>query len=118
MICCGTWETGEEIQITYSKEQRILYQQKDSMCIYDQFPRQVGINKGNFVEMVVKKYFEEQWRTYGDVGAKGDNNKHKSWHRVIKGVNWGHARTSETVRKMGCTGVSAARFLEMTELDG
>jgi len=61
MICCGTWETGEEIQITYSKEQRILYQQKDPRCIYDQFPRQVGINKGNFVEMVVKKYFEEQW---------------------------------------------------------
>ena len=56
--------------------------------------------------------------TDGDVGAKGNNNKHKSWHRVIKGVNWGHARTSETVRKMGCTGVSAARFLEMTELDG
>jgi hypothetical protein len=60
MIHCGTWETGEEIQITYSKEQRILYQQKDLSCIYDQFPRQVGINKGNFVEMVSKKYFEEQ----------------------------------------------------------
>ncbi len=60
MIRCGTWETGEEIQITYSKEQRILYQQKDPRCIYHQFPRQVGINKGNFVEMVAKKYFEEQ----------------------------------------------------------
>ena len=60
MIRCGAWETGEEIQITYSKEQRILYQQKDPRCIYDQFPRQVGINKGNFVEMVAKTYFEEQ----------------------------------------------------------
>ncbi len=60
MIHCRTWETGEEIQITYSKEQRVLYQQKDLRCIYHQFPRQVGINKGNFVEMVAKKYFEEQ----------------------------------------------------------
>ena len=60
MVRCGTWETGEEIQITYSKKQRILYQQKNLSCIYDQFPRQVGINKGNFVEMVAKKYFEEQ----------------------------------------------------------
>jgi len=60
MIRCGTWETGEEIQIPYSKEQHILYLQKDPRCIYDQFPRQVGINKGNFVETVTKKYFEEQ----------------------------------------------------------
>lgn len=63
MIRCGTWETEEEIQITYSKEQRILYQQKDPRCIYDQFPRQVGINKGNLVEMVAKKYFEGQGYT-------------------------------------------------------
>jgi len=61
MIKCGTWETGEEIKITYPKEQRILYQKKDKSCIYDQFERQVGIdNKGNFVVMVAKKYFEEQ----------------------------------------------------------
>ncbi len=60
MIRCGTWETGEEIHINYSKEQRILYEKKDLKCIYDQFPRQVGINKGNFVEMVAKKSFEEQ----------------------------------------------------------
>ncbi len=60
MIRCGTWETGEEILINYSKEQRILYEKKDLKCIYDQFPRQVGINKGNFVEMVAKKSFEEQ----------------------------------------------------------
>jgi len=60
MIRCGTWETGEEIQITYPKEQRNFYDQKDSRCIYDQFPRQVGINQGNFVEMVEQKYFEEQ----------------------------------------------------------
>jgi len=60
MIRCGTWETGEEIQITYPKEQRNFYDQKDSRCIYDQFQRQVGINKGNFVEMVAKKYFETQ----------------------------------------------------------
>jgi len=60
MIQCGTWETGEEIQIPYSKKQHILYLKKDPRCIYDQFPRQVGINRGNFVEMVAKKYFEEQ----------------------------------------------------------
>jgi len=60
MIRCGTWETGEEIQITYPKKQRDFYEKKDSTCIYDQFPRQVGINKGNFVEMVARKYFEEQ----------------------------------------------------------
>ena len=60
MIECGTWETGEEIQIEYPKEQLYFYDKKESRCIYDQFPRQVGINKGNFVEMVAKKYFEMQ----------------------------------------------------------
>lgn len=60
MIRCGSWETGEEIKITYLKEQRTLYDQKDERCIYPQFERQVGINKGNFVEMVTKKYFEDQ----------------------------------------------------------
>ena len=60
MIECGTWETGDEIHITYPREQRILYEKQDKSCIYDQFPRQVGINKGNFEEMVAKKYFEEQ----------------------------------------------------------
>jgi hypothetical protein len=60
MVQCGTWETGEEIQITYPKEQRILYDKKDNRCIYRQFERQVGINKGNFVEMVAKKYFKDQ----------------------------------------------------------
>jgi hypothetical protein len=48
------------------------------------------------------------------------------------GVNWCHARTGETVRKLGYMGASVARFLgittpsvnrmvrleEMTELDG
>jgi hypothetical protein len=60
MIQCGKWETAEEIQIMYPKEQRNFYEKKDSRCIYGQFPRQVGINKGNFVEMVAKKYFEER----------------------------------------------------------
>jgi len=60
MIRWGTWETKEEIQITYSREQRILYHQKDPRCIYDQFPRQVGINKSNFVEMVAKKYLRDK----------------------------------------------------------
>jgi hypothetical protein len=60
MIQCGTWETGEEILITYPRKQRNFYKKKDSRCIYDQFERQVDINKGNFVEMVAKKYFEEQ----------------------------------------------------------
>jgi len=59
LIQCGTWETGEEIRITYPRKQRNFYEKKDSRCIYDQFERQVGINKGNFVEMVAKKYFEE-----------------------------------------------------------
>ena len=60
MLQCGTWDTGDEIEIPYLKEQRILYQKKEKTCIYDQFPKQLGINKGNFVEMVAKKYFEEQ----------------------------------------------------------
>jgi hypothetical protein len=63
MIQCGTWETGEEIPITYLREQRILYETKDNRCIYDQFERKVGINKGNFVEMVAKKYFEDKGYT-------------------------------------------------------
>jgi len=60
MIQCGTWETGEEIQIAYLKEQRDFYDRKDRKCIYEQFERQVGINKGNFVEMVAAKYFQER----------------------------------------------------------
>jgi hypothetical protein len=28
MIQCGTWDTGEEVQITYPKEQRVLYKKK------------------------------------------------------------------------------------------
>jgi hypothetical protein len=60
MLQCGTWETGEEIQITYPKEQHNWYVEKDDRCIYRQFERQVGINKGNFVEMVATKYFEDQ----------------------------------------------------------
>ena len=58
MIDCGTWETGEEINIYYKREQRILYDRNDGNCIYDQFERQVGINKGNFFEMVAKKYYQ------------------------------------------------------------
>jgi hypothetical protein len=60
MIRGGTWETGEEIQITYAKKQRNFYEKKDRRCIYDQFERQVGINKGNFVEMIATKYFQGQ----------------------------------------------------------
>ena len=59
MIGFGTWETGDEIPICYAKEQRALYDRKDPKCIYKQFERQVGINKGNFVEMVATKYFED-----------------------------------------------------------
>ena len=59
MIQCGSWETGEEIRISYSKKQRTLYNKKNKSCVYKQFERQVGINKGNFVEMVAKKYFED-----------------------------------------------------------
>ena len=67
----------------------------------------------------------------GDVGAKRNKKRHKFGHGVRKGVNWGHTRTSETVRKLGYTGALVARFLgmmtssvnrmgrteEMTELD-
>ncbi|MEI9479003.1 MAG: hypothetical protein WCO26_20870 [Deltaproteobacteria bacterium] len=31
MIQCGTWDTGEEIQITYPEEQRVLYEKKDKI---------------------------------------------------------------------------------------
>jgi hexokinase len=50
---------------------------------------------------------------YGDVGAKRNKKRHKTWHGVRRGVNWGHVKTSETVRKLGCTGASVARFPEM-----
>lgn len=60
MLRYGSWETGQEIKLPYSKEQRTLYDKNDRRCIYQQFERQVGINKGNFVEMVAKKYFEDQ----------------------------------------------------------
>jgi hypothetical protein len=50
----------------------------------------------------------------GDVGAKRNKKRHKTWHGVRKGVNWDHGKTSETVRKLGYTGASVARFLEMT----
>ncbi len=53
------WEDRSEIPISYCEEQRILYKNKNENCIYKQFERQVGINKGNFVEMVAKKYFED-----------------------------------------------------------
>ncbi len=39
MIRCGSWETGEEIQISYSKKQRTLYNKKDKSCVYKQFER-------------------------------------------------------------------------------
>ncbi len=60
MIRCGTWETGEEIKITYPKKEHNFYEKNDRRCIYDQFERQVGINKGNFVEIVATKYFQGQ----------------------------------------------------------
>lgn len=60
MIAYETWETGKEIPITYPRRERALYERNDQKCIYDQFERQVGINKSNFVEMVAKKYFEDQ----------------------------------------------------------
>jgi hypothetical protein len=50
----------------------------------------------------------------GDVGAKRNKKRHKTWHGVRRGVNWGHAKTSETVWKLGYTEASVARFLEMT----
>jgi hypothetical protein len=58
MIGFGTWETGDEILIHYVREQRDLYDGKDPRCIYKQFERQVGINKGNFVEMVATKFLQ------------------------------------------------------------
>lgn len=53
------WKDKPEIPISYCKEQRMLYKNKNENCIYKQFERQVGINKRNFVEMVAKKYFED-----------------------------------------------------------
>jgi hypothetical protein len=53
----------------------------------------------------------------GDVGAKRNIKRHKTRHGPRKGVNRGHPKTSETVRKFGYTGASVVRFLEMTELD-
>ena len=55
------WNPSRDvIVITYDLQQRSLYKQKDKNCVYEQFERQVGANKGNFVEMVAKKYFENK----------------------------------------------------------
>ena len=53
-------------------------------------------------------------KTDRDVGVKGNRKSHNTLHGVRKGVNWGHAKTSEKVRKLGYTRASVARFLEMT----
>jgi len=53
-------------------------------------------------------------RTEGAISSKGNRKNHKTWHGVSKGVNWGHAKTGKTVRKLGYTGASVARFLGMT----
>jgi len=50
----------------------------------------------------------------GDVGAKGNKNKREPRHGVRKGVDWGHVKASEIVRKLGDTEASVARFLRMT----
>ncbi len=49
----------------------------------------------------------------GDIGAKGNKKRHKTLHGVRKGINWGHAKTSGKVRKLGYTGVSVVQFLEV-----
>ena len=54
------WKPTRVIEITYEYEQRRLYENKDQHCIYEQFERQVGINKGNFAEMVAGKYFKDE----------------------------------------------------------
>ena len=55
------WNPSKDvIIITYNPEQRRLYDNNDKQCIYEQFERKVGINKGNFVEMVAKKYFVDK----------------------------------------------------------
>jgi len=54
----------------------------------------------------------------GNVGAKRNKKRDKTLHGVRKGINLDHARASEMVQKLECMGVSVARFLEMTDLDG
>lgn len=85
---CGTWKTGQEIRIPYPKNQRFLYQQKDPECIYPQFPRQVGANKGNFVEMVARDYFEKQGYDvecyYYLVRNRVKREKMSGFHKIIK----------------------------------
>jgi hypothetical protein len=54
------WTPSKVIEISYELEQRRLYESNDPGCIYDQFERQVGINKGNFVEMTAKKHFKDK----------------------------------------------------------
>ena len=49
------------------------------------------------------------------VGAKRNKKRDMhTWHGARKGINWHYAKTSETVRKLGYTGASVARFPEMT----
>lgn len=88
MVNCGTWETGEEILIPYPNGQRSLYKKKDPKCIYIQFPRQVGINKGNFVEMVAKNYFERQGYNvecyYYLVRNRATRERMSGFHKIIE----------------------------------
>ena len=61
MIRCGAWETGEETQITYSKEQRILYQQKD-----------LGVFTTNFQDKSASiKATSERWLRKNILKSKG-----------------------------------------------
>ena len=50
----------------------------------------------------------------GDVGAKGNSKRHRTWHGVSKEVNWGYAKANETARKLGYTGASVVWFLGVT----
>ena len=54
------WTPSRVIEISYEKEQREFYEKEDPRCVYEQFKRQVGINRGNFVEMVATKHFKDQ----------------------------------------------------------
>ncbi len=93
MIDYGTWETGDEIAITYAKEQRELYDGKDPKCIYEQFERQVGINRGNFVEMVAKRYFEDHAYCvesfYYLVRNRKKRERMPGFHRIIQIIGEG-----------------------------
>ena len=101
------WKPTRVIEITYEYEQRRLYENKDQHCIYEQFERQVGINKGNFAEMVAGKYFKDEGYSvesfYYLVRNRRKRERMSGFHKILE--IFGEAKVR------GCIAEADATFL-------